>query len=104
MIYHETTLRDAWLIDLERRGDERGCDIGGRQPNRSSAQNRSDEPGQQDDREPEAAHGGGHHRSGPGTGAVVAGAAAGLAVGAVGGFVAAEVIDEVFDDDDEDDD
>lgn len=24
MIYHETTLKDAWLIDLERRGDERG--------------------------------------------------------------------------------
>ena len=24
MIYHETTLADAWLIDLEKRGDERG--------------------------------------------------------------------------------
>jgi dTDP-4-dehydrorhamnose 3,5-epimerase len=24
MIYHETSLKDAWLIDLERRGDDRG--------------------------------------------------------------------------------
>ena len=24
MIFHPTTLRDAWLIDLEKRGDERG--------------------------------------------------------------------------------
>lgn len=24
MIFHETTLSDAWLIDLDRRGDERG--------------------------------------------------------------------------------
>lgn len=24
MIYHETTLADAWLIELERRGDDRG--------------------------------------------------------------------------------
>ncbi|WP_052863375.1 sporulation protein [Streptomyces niger] len=46
----------------------------------------------------------GGHRSGPSTGAVVAGVAAGAAVGVVGGFVAAEVIDEVFDDEDEGDD
>ncbi|MFF2536203.1 sporulation protein [Streptomyces cyaneofuscatus] len=38
-----------------------------------------------------------HHRSGPGTGAVVAGVAAGAAVGVVGGMVAAEVIDEIGD-------
>ncbi|ARF76897.1 sporulation protein [Kitasatospora albolonga] len=49
------------------------------------------------------AQGGGHHhddghrRSGPGTGAVVAGVAAGVAVGVVGGMVAAEVIDEIGD-------
>ncbi|MFG3309451.1 sporulation protein [Streptomyces wuyuanensis] len=40
---------------------------------------------------------GGHHRSGPGMGTVVAAGAAGLAVGVVGGIVAAEVIDEIGD-------
>ncbi len=48
----------------------------------------------------------GHHRSGPSTGAVVAGVAAGVAVGVVGGIVAAEVVDEIgdaFEDEEEDD-
>ncbi|MGW6058082.1 sporulation protein [Streptomyces sp. NPDC055189] len=50
-------------------------------------------------------HDGGHQRSGPGMGTVVAAGAAGLAVGVVGGMVAAEVVDEVgdfFEGDDED--
>ncbi|WP_329042154.1 sporulation protein [Streptomyces sp. NBC_00178] len=38
-----------------------------------------------------------HHRTGPGTGAVIAAGAAGVAVGVVGGMVAAEVVDEVGD-------
>ncbi|MGX1955163.1 sporulation protein [Streptomyces anulatus] len=42
-------------------------------------------------------HHGDQHRSGPGTGAVVAGVAAGVAVGVVGGMVAAEVVDEIGD-------
>lgn len=41
-------------------------------------------------------HSGGH-RSGPGTGTVIAAGAAGLAVGVVGGMVAAEVVDEIGD-------
>ncbi|MEV1023253.1 sporulation protein [Streptomyces sp. NPDC050264] len=49
-------------------------------------------------------HDGGHHRSGPGMGTVVAAGAAGLAVGVVGGMVAAEVIDEVGDSFEGDDD
>lgn len=47
----------------------------------------------------------GHRRSGPSTGAVVAGVAAGVAVGVVGGMVAAEVVDEIgdaFEDEEED--
>ncbi|MFF9689407.1 sporulation protein [Streptomyces sp. NPDC014623] len=42
-------------------------------------------------------HHDGGHRSGPGTGTVIAAGAAGLAVGVVGGMVAAEVVDEVGD-------
>ncbi|MER7553020.1 MULTISPECIES: sporulation protein [Streptomyces] len=52
-------------------------------------------------------HHGDQHRSGPGTGAVVAGVAAGVAVGVVGGMVAAEVVDEIgdaFEDDEGDED
>ncbi|MER6910568.1 sporulation protein [Streptomyces sp. NPDC000594] len=39
----------------------------------------------------------GHHRSGPGTGTMVAAGAAGLAVGVAAGLVAAEVVDEIGD-------
>ncbi|MFD5752769.1 sporulation protein [Streptomyces sp. NPDC127033] len=42
-------------------------------------------------------HHSGERRSGPSTGAVVAGVAAGVAVGIVGGMVAAEVVDEIGD-------
>ncbi|MFE3826614.1 sporulation protein [Streptomyces sp. NPDC059092] len=42
-------------------------------------------------------HHSGERRSGPSTGAVVAGVAAGVAVGVVGGMVAAEVVDEIGD-------
>ncbi|MDX3850276.1 sporulation protein [Streptomyces sp. AK02-01A] len=49
-------------------------------------------------------HSGGQHRSGPGTGAVVAGVAAGVAVGVVGGMVAAEIVDEIGDAFEEDED